>query len=245
MICARTDRLRGVSSIQNNLLLTGLDPPGRPSLLHEASRVQLLCGESLTDEGDERAHVYFPIDSSVSVAIPLAGEPPAVVGLVGCEGMIGMHLMLDCAATDFVASVQVSGSAWRVASGRFNRELAGNAGFHARMNHYLHVRLLQLALAGSCRAGHLLEERLASWLLMSRDRVRSDRILLTHEMLARALGVRRTGVTQAASALQERGLIRYSRGRIQLLDCRGLQAAACTCYAAEKRIYTRFMRVTG
>jgi hypothetical protein len=227
---------------RKNLLLAGLEVKNRGALLAETTPVTLRCGETLADVGEPLANVFFPIDSSISLAVTVARKSPVVIGLVGFEGMLGMSLILGTALSGFRGLVQGEGLAWCVNAERFTRELKANAAWRSTLNRYVHVRLLQVAHGAACRSSHLVEARLASWLLKSRDRARCDRISLTHEMLSQLLGVRRAGVTLAASALQDRALIRYTRGHILLLDASGLEAAACACYAGEKRTYSRYMR---
>ena len=230
-----------MAAIADNLLLAALAAPERSALISGNDPVVLRAGDSLAEAGKRLAHVYFPIDSSISLAVPVAGHPPLEVGLVGYEGMLGIALVLGESRSAFTAVVQGAGRSWCVDARRFTRQLGESRLLRLRMNAYVHVRLLQVAQTAACKNFHLVEARLARWLLMSRDRARSDRISLTHEMLSRLLGVRRAGVTQAAHALQKRALISYVRGHIELLDTRGLEAAACTCYAGEKRTYARFI----
>ncbi|HET9472605.1 MAG TPA: Crp/Fnr family transcriptional regulator, partial [Steroidobacteraceae bacterium] len=220
-------------AVADNLLLAALAAPERNSLISGTEPVVLRAGDSLAEAGKRLAHVYFPIDSSISLAVPVAGHPPLEVGLVGFEGMLGIALVLGASGSAFSAVVQGAGCAWRVDADRFKRELAENRSLRLCMNAYVHVRLLQVAQTAACKNFHLVEARLARWLLMSRDRARSDRISLTHEMLSHLLGVRRAGVTLAAHAFQKQALISYVRGQIVLLDARGLEAVACPCYAGE------------
>lgn len=234
-------RLNDVATVPDNLLLGALAPPDRNALISGTEPVVLSTGDSLAEAGKRLAHVYFPIDSSISVAVPVAGHPPLEVGLIGYEGMLGIPLVLGASTSAFRAVVQGGGRAWRVDAGRFTRQLEDNRQIRRRMNAYAHVLLMQMAQAAACKNFHVVEERLARWLLMSRDRARCDRISLTHEILSQLLGVRRAGVTLAANALQKRALISYARGQIVLLDTRGLEAAACGCYSGEKRTYSRFM----
>lgn len=225
----------------NNLLLEGLNARGRQSLLHGMDPVAMRSGELLCEAGQRATQVIFPLECSISMMLVIDGELPVEAGLVGREGMLGIPLVLGAAVSGFRAVVQGSGLAWCIDATRFTAHLERNAGLRLRMHRYVHVRMLQLAQSAACRSFHLVEGRLARWLLMSRDRARSNELALTHELLAHMLGVRRAGVTIAAHGLQDRHLIRYARGRIQLLNPRGLETAACTCYANERRIYARMM----
>ena len=234
-----------MSVLPNNLLLGALAAPDRNALISGSEPVVLRAGDTLSEAGKRLAAVYFPIDSSISLTVPVAGQPPLEVGLIGYEGMLGVPLILGASMSAFHAVVQGAGRAWCVDAGRFTRQLEKSRPLRLRMNAYAHVHLLQVAQTAACKNFHLVEARLARWLLMSRDRARSDRISLTHEMLSQLLGVRRAGVTLAANSLQRRALISYARGQIELLDASGLEAAACACYAGEKRTYSRFMTDRG
>lgn len=203
--------------------------------------VTLEHGESMGEPGKPLAHAFFPIDCSIAVLVLVAGQPQLEVGLIGREGMLGLPLILGGSSASLRAIVQTTGTSWRVDVDRFSRQLARSAPMRGLLNDYVNVRYLQLAETAACKSFHPLDGRLARWLLMSRDRVRSRHLALTHDFLAQMLGVRRAGVTVAASALQNARLIRYTRGHIELLDIRALEARACACYASEKRIYSRLM----
>lgn len=228
-------------SAATNNLLRGLDASARTALLAGSEPVALHSGELLADSGRRIARVIFPIDCSISLMLPMPGAAQVEAGLVGREGMVGIPLALGTPVSAMRAVVQGSGDAWCVDAARFLAQLKRSSALRLRLNRYIYVRLIQSAHGAACRSSHRVEERLTSWLLMSRDRALTDELVLTHELLARTLGVRRAGVTVAAHALQERGLIRYVRGHIVLLDGRGLEAAACACYQNEKKIYASYL----
>jgi CRP-like cAMP-binding protein len=186
-------------------------------------------------------HVFFPIDSAASLIVTGEGHSPLEVGLVGREGMLGVPLILGGSNAAFRSVVQIAGRAWRMDGPHFIRQLDDNPVLRQRMTRYAHVRLVQIAGSVGCKSFHRVEGRLARWLLMSRDRAKSDALALTHESLSRLLGVRRAGVTLAANSLRRLNLIRYARGHIELLDPAGLASVACPCYANDKATYARFM----
>jgi CRP-like cAMP-binding protein len=224
-----------------NLLLAGLAGPVRRRLQAIGEPMELVMGTVLCEPGERISHVFFPTDGFISLVAPAVGGNSLELGLVGDEGMLGISLLLGVDVARLQGLVQGAGSALRLEAAPFLRELERSPQLRAELNRYVYVMLIQLAQTAACTRFHLVEGRLARWLLMTRDRAHSDRFDITHEFLAYMLGVRRVGITRAASALKGRNLIRYNRGHIEVLDVRGLKAASCCCYAADRQAYERVM----
>jgi len=227
-----------VAVVQNHLIEM-LPRKDRLSLLAICEPVQLVLSEVLYEPGKPTRHVYFPTGGFISLVAQLEGHPGLEVGMVGREGMLGAQLALGVVIAPLHAVVQGAGAAWRIGVRGFRRELAGSAALRQSMDRYIHVLMTQLAASAACVRFHLVGPRLARWLLMTQDRAHADGFRVTHEFLAYMLGVRRVGITSAAVALQRSGLIEYHRGEVTVLDRKGLQAVACTCYAADLQAYTK------
>jgi CRP-like cAMP-binding protein len=187
--------------------------------------------------------VYFPLDSFISLVTVLADGARLEVGMVGDEGMLGTSVMLGVDISPQHALVQGAGAALRLSTAEFQVQCSRSPALRQSVNRYIYVLMGQLAQTAACTHFHLIEARLARWLLMTRDRAHSPRFRLTHEFLAYILGVRRVGITKAAGSLQDLGLIRYSRGMIVIQDARGLEKASCRCYQRDKDIYKRVMEM--
>src|SRR5579862_5169356 len=204
--------------------------------------VSLKFGQVLYEPGKAIRHVYFPLDCLISLLTTVDKRRSLEVGMVGNEGMAGMPFILGMGVSGVRALVQGGGHALRMAAGPFRIEFDRNPALQDALYRYMYALMAQIAQTAACNRFHEAEPRLARWLLMTRDRVRSDEFPLTHEFLAHMLGTRREGVTGAAGALKRRKLISYQRGEIQILDLKGLKAASCSCYQI---VRTAFKRVQG
>jgi len=224
-------------SLPENLLLASLPAADRRRLLANRDPVDLVVGATLSEPGDVAQDAFFPIDSFISLIATVDGHSQLEVGLVGNEGMVGTAPILGVHVSPLRALVQGGGRAWQFDAATLSREIERSAALRRVLHRYLYVLLSQVAQSAACTRFHFVEARLARWLLMTRDRAHSNSFHITHEFLAYMLGVRRVGVTRAASALQRRDVIHYTRGNLEILDDRGLEAAACGCYAAAKAAY--------
>lgn len=213
-----------------NKILAALPRADLQRLLANMEAVELTDGQVLCEAGEPIAHVYFPNDCLVSLLTMVDGTSAFAVGLVGREGMVGVACALGASVSPVRAVVQSPGSAMRMKAAVFVKAFRHSVPLHRAVLLYVHALKVQISQTAACNRFHMIEARLARWLLMTRDRLSSDHFHLTHEVLGYMLGVRRVGVTNAAQALRHRHLIDYSRGAIAIIDGPGLQAASCSCY---------------
>jgi len=224
-----------------NRLIEALPSRQRARFKKQCERVRLEFGTILCEAGEPIRRVYFPLTGFVSLVAAVSGHHPLEMGMIGSEGMLGATLALGVNAMPLRCIVQGSGSALSMNTAQFEQELTDCASLQPILDRYLYVLMAQLSQTSACIHFHEVEPRLARWLLMTHDRAHADHFHLTHEFLADMLGVRRSGVSTAAADLQARGLIRYTRGNIQIVDRKGLEAASCECYAAVVEDYESVM----
>jgi len=217
-----------------NHLLAALPRKEYLSLSHDLEPVTLNVGDILHEAQGRIRHVYFPKRGVVSI-ITILGEKASVeVGTVGFEGMVGIPVFLGADIATNQAVVQVPGDGVRMKATVFKKTVDQSKRFRDLLNLYTNAHLAQISLSAACNRFHNVEKRLARWLLMIHDRVQSDTFTLTQEYIARMIGSHRPHVTTAAGALQNRGLIRYYRSEITILNRRRLEAASCDCYRISK-----------
>ena len=222
-----------------NRVLASLPAKEYKRLQAHLESIELTFGQVLYEPGKAMRYVYFPIDCLVSLLTAVDKRRTLEVGMVGNEGMAGMPFILGMGVSGVRAIVQGAGTALRMASAPFRIEFDRNPSLQGALYRYTYALMAQVSQTAACNRFHEAEPRLSRWLLMTRDRVGSDEFLLTHEFLAHMLGVRREGVTEAASALKRRKLISYERGNIRILDVRGLKASSCSCYQIVKAVFDR------
>lgn len=225
-----------------NRLLEGLPLVIRNRIVELCEPVDLAFGTVLCEPDAPIQHVYFPITSFISLVTTLPNHQPLEMGLIGTEGMLGVTLALGVNNAPMLAIVQGSGKALRMPAEQLRHELRESLFLLHTLNRYLYVLMTQLARTAACTHFHEIGPRLARWLLMIHDRAPSDHLNLTQEYLANMLGVRRSGITVAAGTLQDRKLIRYTRGKITILDRKGLEATSCDCYQALTKDYTQIFQ---
>jgi len=213
-----------------NHLLAALPRKECATLIAGMDPVTLTYGDILYEPGQRIGHVYFPNDSVVSLLTLVDQHQALEVGLVGRDGMVGIPLTLDIPVSPVRVLVQGAGSALRMQAAPFLKAFRSSAALQREIHRYTYALMAQITQTAACNRFHVVEARLARWLLMTHDRAKVSPFHLTQEFLSHMLGVRRVGVTQAAGKLQKRKLISYARGNITVIDRKGLEAASCSCY---------------
>jgi len=226
------------TSLQN-VVLSSIPARELKRLQANLEPVSLAFGEVLYEPGERIRHVYFPTDSLISLLTIVDRRRSLEVGMVGNEGMAGMPFILGVGVSGVRALVQGEGAALRMEAASFRIEFDRSRGLQQALYRYTYALMAQISQTAACNRFHSAEERLARWLLMTRDRVRSERFGLTHAFLGHMLGLRREGVTEAASELKRRGLIAYARGQIHILNSKGLLASSCCCFEIVNQVFRR------
>jgi CRP-like cAMP-binding protein len=220
-----------------NRLLAALPKKEYQHLLPELEHVKLTFGDILFEPGDTIRHVYFPDDSIISLLTTVEDRVMLEVGIVGNEGMAGLAVFMGVNKSRNRSLVQGAGTAMRMKAASLRKEVNNGSALHNLLHLYTHSLLTQISQSAACNRFHMVNARLARWLLMMHDRVAGDEFRLTQEFLSLMLGVRREQVTLAASNLQKQKLISYSRGQIKILNRSGLEAVTCKCYRVIKEEY--------
>jgi CRP-like cAMP-binding protein len=219
-----------------NRLLAVLGPEERDRLLRGAKSEPIDAHQVLHAADREISHVYFPVSGVVSLVVKMTNAADVEVMTIGNEGVIGIPVILGVVSTTMEGVCQIPGRALKVPARVILEEIRRTASVSRLLLRYSEAVMVQLAQHAACNRTHSMEQRCARWLLMARDRVASDEFPLTQQFLAEMLGVRRATVTVVAGALQKAGLIDYSRGRIHIVNRRGLERVACECYEVVRRV---------
>src|SRR3984893_17429009 len=219
---------------QQNYLLAALSVAERGRVYPHLQLVTMPLGKVLYESGDVMRHVYFPTDSIISLLYVLEDGASAEISVVGNEGLIGVELFMGGEPTPSRAIVQSAGFAYRLIGQLLKEEFHRNGGMQLLLLRYTQALLTQMAQTAVCNRHHSVDQQLCRWLLLSLDRLSSNKLSMTQELIANMLGVRREGVTDAAGKLQKLGVIQYARGRITVLDRPKLEQLCCECYGVVK-----------
>jgi CRP-like cAMP-binding protein len=233
--------MSGSHSPQQNHLLAALSDTERERIFPNLQLVPMPLGKVLYESGDTLRHVYFPTDSIVSLLYVMEDGSSAEISVVGNEGLVGIALFMGGETTPSRAIVQSAGHAYRLIGQRLKDEFYRSGDMQLLLLRYTQALITQMAQTAVCNRHHSVDQQLCRWLLLSLDRLVSNRLTMTQELIANMLGVRREGVTEAAGKLQKAGVISYSRGEITVLDRLKLEAMCCECYAVVKRESDRLL----
>ena len=220
---------------KQNQILDALSPAARERLLPHLQAVELPLGMILYESGDTLRHIYFPTDSIVSLLYVMEDGASAEIAVVGNDGAIGVALFMGGETTTNRAIVQSAGSAYRLTGSRLKQEFERHGEMLHILLRYTQALITQMAQTAVCNRHHSVDQQLCRWLLLSLDRLSSNQLVMTQELIANMLGVRREGVTEAAGKLQKLGVIDYRRGHITVLDRPKLEQLSCECYAVVKK----------
>jgi CRP-like cAMP-binding protein len=229
------------ASPKDNLLLAAMPPAEYDGLVGALERVQMPLGQAVYESGEAQGYVYFPTTSIVSLLFVLADGGSAEIAVTGRDGLVGISLFMGGETTPSRAVVQSAGEGYRLRASVLKREFERGGALQQLLLRYTQALITQMAQTAVCNRHHSVDQQLCRWLLLSIDRLPGNELVMTQELIANMLGVRREGVTEAAGKLQADGLIRYSRGKITVLDRQRLEKRVCECYAVVKKEYDRLL----
>lgn len=232
-------------SAERNHLLAALDPLELQRWKADLVPCDLQLGQVLYESGVTMSHVYFPTTAIVSLLYIMEDGASAEIAVVGNEGLVGVSLFMGGGSTPSRAVVQSAGTGFRLGAAVLQKAFLRSPQVMSLLLRYTQALITQMAQTAVCNRHHSLDQQLCRWLLLSLDRLAGDELQMTQELIANMLGVRRSGVTDAAMKLQEAGLIRYSRGRIHVKDRAGLEQRSCECYGVVKKEYDRLLALRG
>jgi CRP-like cAMP-binding protein len=230
-----------IATPKTNRLLAALPEESYRALLPHLEHVRLPLGTAVYESGGKQGYVYFPTNSIVSLLYVLADGASAEIAVVGSEGMVGIALFMGGETTPSRAVVQSAGHGYRLRADLLKKEFERGGALQHLLLRYTQALITQMTQTAVCNRHHAVDQQLCRWLLLSLDRLPGPELVMTQELIANMLGVRREGVTEAAGRLQADGLIEYSRGHIRVLDRDHLEARVCECYAVVKKEYDRLL----
>ncbi|WP_042885702.1 Crp/Fnr family transcriptional regulator [Cupriavidus necator] len=226
---------------KSNHLLAALPAVDWERLAPHLTLVELPLGHVVYESGDQQGYVYFPTNSIISLLYVMEDGASAEIAIVGNEGMVGIAIFMGGETTPSRAIVQSAGHGYRLSATILKQEFVRGGSLQRLLLRYTQALITQMAQTAVCNRHHSIDQQLCRWLLLSIDRLPSNELTMTQELIANMLGVRRSGVTEAALKLQAAGLIRYSHGHIAVLDRIGLEERVCECYAVVKREFDRLL----
>ena len=230
-----------VAAPEQNHILNALPEDARARLFPHLKLVELPLGKVLYESGGPLRHIYFPVDAIVSLLYVLDNGASAEIAVVGNEGVLGVALFMGGETTTNRAIVQSAGFAYRLTGTRLKREFELHSSLLHLLLRYTQALITQMAQTAVCNRHHSVDQQLCRWLLLSLDRLDSNKVTMTQELIANMLGVRRVGVTEAAGKLQKLGAIKYSRGQIAVLNRQLLESSCCECYAVVRKETDRLL----
>jgi CRP-like cAMP-binding protein len=230
-----------LDSPKGNRLVAALPEEDYQDLLPVLEAVRLPLGMALYESGGAQGYVYFPTSSIVSLLYVLADGSSAEIAVTGCEGLVGIALFMGGETTPSRAVVQSAGQGYRLKAGVLKKKFEEGGALQLLLLRFTQALITQMTQTAVCNRHHAVDQQLCRWLLLSLDRLPANELVMTQELIANMLGVRREGVTEAAGKLQADGLIEYSRGKITVLDRTKLEARVCECYAVVKKEYDRLL----
>jgi CRP-like cAMP-binding protein len=227
--------------VVENRILTSIALAERERLLSLMEHVRLPLGQTIIAPEDPIPHVYFPTGALISLVSLMENGKAVEAGVIGCEGMAGLPVLLGGGTTPMRSVVQIEGGAYRLRADRAKAEFDRGGALQKALHSYMHALFIAFSQSAACNRLHPIEGRLARWLLIASDGVQAEMLPLTHDYLAIMLGIRRPGVTEACVFLRNRGFIDYSRGQIRIPNREGLESVACECYQVVKKEFDRVL----
>ena len=230
-----------MSDLRQNLLLAALSAAQLKRLARNMEAIEMPLGDVLYESGRHLSHVYFPTTSIISLLYVLEDGSSAEIAVTGCEGLVGIALFMGGETTPSRAVVQSAGHGYRIRAAALKTKFETGGALQYLLLRFTQALITQMTQTAVCNRHHAVDQQLCRWLLLSLDRLPGDELLMTQELIANMLGVQRGGVSEAAGKLQSEGLIRYSRGKISVIDRPRLEARVCECYRVVKQEYDRLL----